>query len=151
LQGPGNIGTGIQGIHEENPSDNRFHVPYSLNTAGDLHPGLIGKGNKMKGIADTEEFGKEGTGKIIPQLLVRAAHSGGCIQNQYQINRISRRRAFLTGRKRKNTPQKHENAYYFFYGYPLHPINNSRHLKNPQDCFPWVKLPPINPPQIRAE
>ncbi|GHV57716.1 hypothetical protein AGMMS49579_23990 [Spirochaetia bacterium] len=55
-KGSGNIRPGFQGVHQQHTADDGFYLTLAFDTASNFHLGLIGKRNKMKGIADTQKF-----------------------------------------------------------------------------------------------
>jgi hypothetical protein len=85
-QGGGNIGTGVQGVHEEHPANDGFHIPHPLHPAGNFDPGLIGKRYQMKSIPGPEKFPDKGAGEIVADFVVGLAHTGGGIQKQHQVH-----------------------------------------------------------------
>jgi hypothetical protein len=74
-KGHGNIREGVQGVHQQHAADDGFKLPLTGYAAGNLQPGLIGKGNKVKGIADAQEFRKKRTGHVIPYFPIGHAHA----------------------------------------------------------------------------
>jgi hypothetical protein len=74
-KGPGNIRQRVQRIHQEHPADDGFHFPPAFNTAGNFHFWLIGKGNKVEGIPQTEEFLQKRAGYIVSYFPVITAHA----------------------------------------------------------------------------
>jgi hypothetical protein len=50
---------------EKHTADNGFQIPPAFNPAGNIYPGLAGKGDQMKGIAGTEIIPQEFPGHIV--------------------------------------------------------------------------------------
>jgi len=65
----------------------------------------------MESIAYAEKFSQEGADKIIAGLPVRIAHTGGCIQEQYQVHGF-------TGNKRAKGENKYKGDSRLFQIYP---------------------------------
>jgi hypothetical protein len=103
-QGPGNIRGGIQGVHEEKPAYDGFHIPPGLNAAADFQPGGAGKGYQVKGIPDPQKFFEERPGHIIEHVLIGTAHAGGGIHQEDQIDGV-----FLSRGKTDRIEKKQEN------------------------------------------
>jgi len=77
----------IQGIHEEQPAYNSFHVPNAFNEAGNFHPWGSREGYEMKCIAYTQEFPQKRPGKIVSGFPVEIAHAGRSIEKHNQVHR----------------------------------------------------------------
>jgi hypothetical protein len=69
-QGPGDIRIRLQRIHEEQTAYDGFYIPPSPYTADYFQSGSIGKGYKMKGIPEPEEFFKKSAAYIIQGILI---------------------------------------------------------------------------------
>jgi hypothetical protein len=87
-KGGPNIRRGFQGVHQQHTADDGFQVSPALHPAGDFHPGFIGKGDKVKGVPQPQVAPEERAGKVIVNLPVITAHTGGGIQQEDQVNGV---------------------------------------------------------------
>ncbi|GHV16747.1 hypothetical protein FACS189493_3120 [Spirochaetia bacterium] len=104
IQCPADVRVGLQRVHEEQPADDRFHVPHTLNAADHFGPGGVGKGNQVKRVPQPEEFPEEGSRNIGIDLSVGGVHAGRGIQDHDEVNRGRG----LTCNRENNHQEKHE-------------------------------------------